>query len=175
MEGHTYDSLDRENVFFPRPQTRHMNKKYPSKLPTPASGRGGLKPLGPINLKNTWNPEYQECWKSKGKKGGKKKKERSYLIPYLISLSRIVSRAILPENVCLLSCNYIRLLVKFDGKVFLFLAWTLLEKYTFLIYLISFLKIFENKSWYKNNTLSYKKVFFSRIFNYEDNQQSHLC
>lgn len=53
MEGHTYDSLDRENVFFPRPQTRHMNKKYPLKLPTPASGRGGLKPLGPINLKNT--------------------------------------------------------------------------------------------------------------------------
>lgn len=72
-------------------------------------------------------------------------------------------------------CNYTRLLVKFDGKVFLFLARTLLEKYTFLIYLISFLKMFENKSWYKNNTLSYKKVFFSRIFNYEDNQQSHLC
>ena len=35
--------------------------------------------------------------------------------------------------------------------------------------------MFENKSWYKNNILSYKKVFFSRIFNYEDNQQSHLC
>lgn len=55
MEGHTYGSLgsisasDRENVFFPRPQTRHMNKKYPSKLPTQASGRAEAKPLGPIN------------------------------------------------------------------------------------------------------------------------------
>ena len=37
--------LDRENVFFPRPQIRHMNKKYPSKLPTPAPPFATHRPL----------------------------------------------------------------------------------------------------------------------------------
>lgn len=40
-------------MFFPRPQIRHMNKKYPSKLPAPASAFTTHSPIIPPTLKLT--------------------------------------------------------------------------------------------------------------------------
>lgn len=137
-----------------------------------------------------WNPLVRSTWRIRetlntrntGNRRGKREgKKRSYLILYLISLSRIVSHATLPENLCLLSRNLHCIVIKFEmknGKVFLdffFLVYTkclvqiekvnLFKKYIlFLIYNYIFKNIWEQivDYWYKNHTfiLSYKKVFF---------------